>query len=285
MPAEQNKTRIRRALAAFNDANLDGYLSLYTNEAVIHDIGIPPGRENIRHHYEGFQQAFPDAQILPQDMVADGEQVACRYTLNATHRGPFMGLPPTGRAVSIQGSTILRFKDGACAERWAMADFLGLLEQLGALPGPEEATRTNGHEHPDPATLARTLYRHFNEDRFEAALDLADDAIEVVLVPFGQTFRGKDGFLAFMQNFKTAFPGLTIDVQNQVVSGEQVVNEITAHGTHEGPFQTPAGTIAPTRRAVTFTACEVWQTHGGKVACLHNYQDAAGVMQQLGLTA
>ena len=133
------------------------------------------------------------------------------------------------------------------------------------------------------ATLARRIYQLFSDDKFDDVLELVSEDVETVLVPFGQTFRNRDGFIQFMQGFKGAFPDLRIAVTNQVATEDSVVNEFTARGTHTGPLQTPAGAIPPTGRTVDFVVCEVWTMKNGQLITLHNYQDAASIMRQIGL--
>ena len=133
------------------------------------------------------------------------------------------------------------------------------------------------------ATLARRIYQLFSDDKLNDALELVSEDAEIVLVPFGQTFHGRDGFMQFMQGFKGAFPDIRIAVTNQITSEEYVVSEFTARGTHNGPLQTPAGVVPPTRRTVDFIVCEVWKVKNGQLVSAHNYQDSAAIMRQLGL--
>ena len=137
----------------------------------------------------------------------------------------------------------------------------------------------------DNAALARRIYQLFSDDKLDDALELVTEDVEAVLVPFGQTFHGRDGFTGFMQGFKGAFPDIRISVTNQMATDDQVVSEFTARGTHTGPLQTPAGAIPPTGRTVDFIVCEVMRIKHGRIASLHNYQDAASIMRQLGLIA
>jgi steroid delta-isomerase-like uncharacterized protein len=131
--------------------------------------------------------------------------------------------------------------------------------------------------------LAREVYGRFDRNDFQGVLDLVTDDIEATLIAFGQTFKGKEGFLQFMHGFKDAFPEMEIKIDNQVVGDGQVVNEISTTVRHTGPLQTPAGAVPPTGKTVHFTVCEVWGIRDGKVASLRNYQDAASLMRQLGL--
>jgi predicted ester cyclase len=64
------------------------------------------------------------------------ENLCCRYTMGGRHEGEFMGVGPTGREISLDGITVLRFESGRCVERWSRADMLGLFVQLGAVSPP-----------------------------------------------------------------------------------------------------------------------------------------------------
>lgn len=136
----------------------------------------------------------------------------------------------------------------------------------------------------DNAIMARKLYKAFNQHDFDSCLAMAMDDIEIILIPFGETFRGHAGFKEFMGGFKKAFPDLTITVTNQVVTEEQVVNECSWTGTHTGPLMSPTGDISPTGKTVDAGRfCEVWGIRDGKLASLRNYQDVSSWLRQLGL--
>jgi steroid delta-isomerase-like uncharacterized protein len=131
--------------------------------------------------------------------------------------------------------------------------------------------------------LASTLYDRFNRNDFSGMLDLATDDWQGVAHHVGMTFKGKDGFLQFLQGFKGAFPDCTVTIASQVLAGDQIVNEIRWVGTHTGPLPTPSGPIPPTGKTVHSVACEVWRIKDGKLAEVRNYQDGAGILAQLGL--
>ena len=277
MAAQQHQERLRRALDHFNRGDLEGYLTIYAEDAVMHDYGVEPGLAHIRQFYQGFLGAFPDGHVAVEDLVAEGDKVTCRYTFTGTHQGPLMGIPPTGKAVTIGGISILRFDREQCVERWSQTDFLGLMQQLGAIPMPGADAAA------DPSALARTIYACFNENRLDDALAYAADDVVVTLMPFGQTFTGREGFRAFMQDFKTAFPDCTVNLAKQWATPNGIVNEFQAQGTHQGPMASPAGAIPPTGRRIDYPVCEVWEVRDGKLARLRNYFDTASMMRQLGL--
>lgn len=141
MSTEKYKSIVKRALEHFSQGNLDAYLELYSTNPALHYLppGLPPGLEGARLFYGGFLAGFPDSQLSADDMIVDDNKVAVRYTLQATHQGEFMNIPPTNKRVTICGITILRFEGDKVVERWSEADFLGLMQQLGVIPAPEEA--------------------------------------------------------------------------------------------------------------------------------------------------
>jgi steroid delta-isomerase-like uncharacterized protein len=138
MSNQQNLAAIERAVAGFNDrSNRDRYFDLYANDVVLHGFppGLPAGIAGVKAFFNGFWSAFPDARLRGEDLVVgENERVAIRYTIEGTHQGPFGGVAPTGKKVTVTGQTILRFVDGKVEERWNAVDMLGLLQQLGALP-------------------------------------------------------------------------------------------------------------------------------------------------------
>ena len=136
MSAEHYKAVVNRAVAAFDSGVLENYVAFYHPQAKLHFLppGMPQGREGARLFYSGFLAAFPDAKVTVSDVMVDGDMVAERFMLEATHRGAFMGVPPTGRRVAVNGITMFRIADDQIVERWSEANFLGLLQQIGALP-------------------------------------------------------------------------------------------------------------------------------------------------------
>lgn len=137
MSTEQNKATLRQAIENWNKGDLNTYLLLYDPGCNFHGVGV--GVEPIKKFYEGFWTALPGSQLELGIIVAEGDKVACNYILTGAHQGNLMGIPPTGKQVKITGSTIIRFADSKCVERWSQADFLGLLQQLGVAPAPGQA--------------------------------------------------------------------------------------------------------------------------------------------------
>ena len=78
------------------------------------------------------RSAFPDLVETIEDLIAEGDRVVERATIRGTHRGEFMGRPPTGKPVTWTGNFIYRLEGGKIVECWAEPNFLGLVLQTGA---------------------------------------------------------------------------------------------------------------------------------------------------------
>jgi predicted ester cyclase len=105
-----------------------------------HDHNEPDQRGPQRPVTMGRQlrKAFPDLDYEVGGVIAEGDTVAIRMTLTGTHKGPLMGgfpLPATGRKVRMKMIHMLRMEHGKIAEHWAVRDDLGMMRQLGLLPG------------------------------------------------------------------------------------------------------------------------------------------------------
>jgi steroid delta-isomerase-like uncharacterized protein len=132
---DNNGVLFIRAIADWNKGDLDSYLLMYAPSVVIHGIpGVEAGIESAKKFYGGFHRAFPDTQILVEDLFTRADKLACRVTVSGTHKAEFMGIPATDKFIKFTGITILKFLAGKCTERWNQADFLGMLQQLGAIP-------------------------------------------------------------------------------------------------------------------------------------------------------
>lgn len=84
--------------------------------------------------------AFPDARFTVEDLIAERDRVASRYTFRGTHQGDLMGIPPTGKQVTVTGIIVNRIVNGKSEEGWLNFDALGMLQQLGVAPASGQAS-------------------------------------------------------------------------------------------------------------------------------------------------
>ncbi len=142
MSVEQNKALERRWYEeVWNQGNVASYEELASPDLVVHNP--PPG---ITPDFEGSKQAisihrtgYPDMHFELHDQIAEGDKVVTSATLTGTHRGEWVGIPPTGKQVSIEFISIQRWRGGKIVEAWLAMDMLGWMQQLGVVPAPGQA--------------------------------------------------------------------------------------------------------------------------------------------------
>jgi steroid delta-isomerase-like uncharacterized protein len=140
MSSEANKTAINRLVDGFwNGGNAEVMNELFASSFVNHNpaAGSAPDKEGLIQTNIMVRSAFSDSELKVDDMIADGDKIAWRWTFHGKNTGSFAGMPPTGRTVTFSGIGIDRFVDGQIVERWAEIDFLGMLQQLGVVPTQE----------------------------------------------------------------------------------------------------------------------------------------------------
>jgi|SRR5687768_2348689 len=115
---------------------------LFSGAGVAHGLGDSDldvrGPAEFKPFVANIRGSIPDVYIRVEDILAEDDRVAVRITLEGTHTGNGLGVPPTGRKIRIQGAVIVRIVDGQIVEGWNSYDQLGLLRQIGALPGTGE---------------------------------------------------------------------------------------------------------------------------------------------------
>ena len=131
MSAKENKALVRRLFEEFNKGKAAAMA------AIDRWIDIPDLKDFKQMESEIFD-AFPDMHVTIDDMVAEGDKVAARVTMTGTHKGEFMGIPPTNKKVQVQAIAIDRVVGGKIVEEWGIFDTQGLMQQLGVVPTPKK---------------------------------------------------------------------------------------------------------------------------------------------------
>lgn len=137
MSTEEQKAIISRYIEeAWNKGNVGIIDELMANNYARYPVGPgePLDREGQKRRILAFRKAFPDLRLVIEDLIAEGDEVVFRMTLQATHLGPYAGTPPTGKHITISIIDIARFTEGKVVEHWGNRDDLGLLQQIGAIP-------------------------------------------------------------------------------------------------------------------------------------------------------
>ena len=143
MSTEQNNALIRRfyeeVLNKKNTAVID---ELLDPNQVNHSLppGMPADLEGSKQFIGMFLTGFPDLHFTVEDMIAEGDTVVARLTARGTHQGAFMGIPPTGKHVTVTAIDINRLVGGKSVEHWLEMDTLGMMQQLGVIPSPGQVS-------------------------------------------------------------------------------------------------------------------------------------------------
>jgi predicted ester cyclase len=122
-----------------NRQNLDA-IDKMASEDFIEHVPFPgqgPGREGLKFAIGSMHTGFPDMNWTTLEQIAEGEKVVSRFVWRGIHNGEFMGIPPTNKKVEVWGIVIDVVKDGLFSESRIIMDNVGLLQQLGVMPGPQ----------------------------------------------------------------------------------------------------------------------------------------------------
>ena len=137
MSAETNKLVMGRFTDFINTASEKLADELISPDAIFH----VPGRSEPVRGPAGYlaiigmmRGGFPDIQWTLEEMIAEGDKVAARFTMRGTHRGTFFGVPPTGKPIVVQAMNFYRLSRGQLVEERGQPDLLALLQQIGAAP-------------------------------------------------------------------------------------------------------------------------------------------------------
>jgi steroid delta-isomerase-like uncharacterized protein len=131
---------MQRAYDLINAGDIDGFVDLLAEDFVEYEVtpGIPPTKEGVRQFFTMYKAAFPDLRFTTDDILPSGDKGVARVTITGTNNGAdFMGMPPTGKRVSVQAIDIIGWgADGLANAHWGVVDVMGMMQQLGVIPMP-----------------------------------------------------------------------------------------------------------------------------------------------------
>ena len=141
--SEENKALTRRSWEIVAQGSLetldDALQEVYAHTIVMHEPDEDVrGIEGLTQFVSMIRSALPDLRVTLEEDIAEGDKVVSRWRAQGTHQGELMSIAATGNEVAITGITIHRIKEGKIVEEWENWDALGLMQQIGAIPSPEE---------------------------------------------------------------------------------------------------------------------------------------------------
>jgi steroid delta-isomerase-like uncharacterized protein len=136
MSVEDTRAVVHREVEFWNT----GDMAIFDEIMALNSIGHDPGGlhagtlEQYRKNVVALLAAFGDINLVVDDLIAEGDKAAKRWTVTCTHAGDFMGIPATGKTIKFTGTNILHIVDRKIVELWGESDTLGFMQQLGAIP-------------------------------------------------------------------------------------------------------------------------------------------------------
>lgn len=139
--SEKNKAAMRRIYQeVWNQGNFEVLDEIVSPDYVGH-LPTPPeapsGREGLRWLIQMYRAAFPDIYVQVDDQISEDDKVLTQITIQGTHQGQFMNVPPTNKNIRVTAMVVTRFKNNQNVEGWAELDRLGLMQQLDVIPAPQ----------------------------------------------------------------------------------------------------------------------------------------------------
>lgn len=133
---EENKALVRSFFSLGpSQGNIKAAIELLGEDFALH-VPLPcsSGKNGMIEVISACRAAFQHLDVTVEDLIAEDDRVAARFTARGLHSGSFMGLPPTGKSVTMTGIEIFRIEGGRIVELWGEANLLGLMAQLGLAP-------------------------------------------------------------------------------------------------------------------------------------------------------
>jgi predicted ester cyclase len=268
---------------------LDKYLSpTYDDHNPPPFASKAPGRTGVKETFTIALDIFSDFKHVVEDQVAEGDKVATRISGSGKHVGPFLGIPPTNKMVTMSGIAIHRVADGRLVEHWGYVDAVGLLVQMGVMPAPPALpplpppppeTGSNGVVL-DAEQMKQTVRRMFEEGINRRNRAVMDELLHPAYVNYSMpmTAPGAQGLDEVLNLFFTAFPDMHIVVEDVFGENDKAVSRGQMTGTHQGPFMN----VPATGRAIKIGYIDIWKARGGRLIENWVQLDMLDLLIQLG---
>jgi len=137
--SEQNKACFQQFIDGMNAKDpdfVDRFSTRISSNFIEHDPepGVEPGIDGIKQMMNMFYSAFPDLKVTVNQLVAERDLVVGHMTTEGTQTGEFMGIPASGKKISITEMNMVRIANGKAVERWGQANAMAMMQQLGVIP-------------------------------------------------------------------------------------------------------------------------------------------------------
>jgi steroid delta-isomerase-like uncharacterized protein len=282
----ENKAIVERLVELWNSGDLAIADEIFAADFVNHDPNRPEVTdfESYKAWVVENRTAFPDFHTEVQDMIAEGDKVASRWTVAGTHKGEFSGIPPTGVRVTVTGMNIHRLVDGKIVEAWWSYDMLGMMQQLGVIPPMSDvslpALNRKSEDYPwspssevtgdpgDPETNKDLVLREELEGWKQGNVSVALEAIAPNFVNHDPIWPAVTDYESYRQWVESKLTGpLNITVDDLIAEGDKVVERVTVD----------------TDGGIMESVMIIYRFADGKIVERWWSKDALGLLRQLGV--
>ncbi len=265
-------------------------------EDYVENIPMPPQFTPNRAGFKGFVEmlrgAFPDLHyevdhLTTNDLIGENQKVVHRIVARATHLGPWGPIPPSGNKMMWTEIHIGLYVEGKLVEHWGNIDTLGIMQQMGAIPGWYQKPPVPPR--PEVTGARTTTYnenvqavkRYIRECWNQGNLAFADEIFHPKSIDpsFPQFPVGPEGAKLAILMFRNAFPDLYLFIQDFIAEEDVVAIRFTLAGTHRGVFMD----IPPTGRIVEVGCCCIFHFGDGRIIERWEEFDMLGLLGQLGI--
>jgi steroid delta-isomerase-like uncharacterized protein len=275
-----------------NNGDFSVVNNIFTEDCQFRITTIPlpvSGVEGMRGFAMTLRGGFPDIHFTVDHLIVDGDKVLANWRITGTHQGDFLGIPPTGNAIQDHGNDIFHLREGKITSLWVNEDSLGLMRQLGVLPGggtnapateaiPQTATDVGG----SPDVNRAVVRRYFEEAMNEYRLDVVDEIIHrdfIFTIPTHGGAHGPEGFKGEITMLHTAFPDVHFYIEDEFADRHRVAVRWVARGTHLGDFLGNA----PSGRRFWIDGIGSYRLADGKLIENRVNEDSLNLLIQIGV--
>ena len=301
MSTEENKRLTRQFFETVGKGDdLAPLNDLAAPECISHFPGFltSMSRERLVAAIAANRAAFPDLVPVVEDHFAEGDKVVSRTSMRVTHLGPYYGIPPSGKRMGWWTMRLQRLTNAKIVERWGFVDFVGILQQLGALPplsqtgpvgdevpgkaGPEDIAKDRAVSTDDTKALVRRVIEEIINQGEES---LASELVAFNYVGHSVNHRspsspGPDGFVQALRLLRKPFPDLSMTIEDVIAEGTRVATRGTLQGTHQSEFMG----VSAKGTQVEVAYMNIWRIENGKVMESWVQMDRLGLLKQLGVS-
>ena len=135
MTRQQMLDFFKRREEAYEDLDAAALAGDYAEEAVVESptAGVHKGPDAAEKAFRAIFTAFLDLTVTVDQLIIDGDDAVSVLTLDGTHVGEFLGLPPTGKRFTIPAVFFYKLANGKIVHERRIYDFTSLLLQIGVI--------------------------------------------------------------------------------------------------------------------------------------------------------